>query len=79
MGRRRWARKEANDLEDQVIAAGGEVHRTGTAHMRVVGPAGSVILGVTVSNKRYGGRGWANAYSQVRRHTGLELRRRRAG
>lgn len=75
---RRPMSKECRELAEAVEAAGGTVQRTAKGHLMVTGPAGSYSVGGAVSNKRHKGRGWANAYAQVRTYTGLDVRRRAA-
>ena len=41
---KRWRSKEAKEIVAAVQRAGGQVERTASGHLKVIGPAGSAIV-----------------------------------
>jgi hypothetical protein len=54
-------------------AAGGQVERTASGHLRVIGPAGSAIVASAPNAGRTGGRAVRNTLATIRSKTGLEV------
>jgi hypothetical protein len=53
---RRWRSKEAKEIVAAVQRAGGQVERTASGHLKVIGPAGSAIVASAPNTGRAGGR-----------------------
>lgn len=68
---KRWRDKSARDLARAVRAAGGDVERTARGHMRITGPAGSIVVTPDSGNYRTS----VNTRLQIARDTGLQLPR----
>src|ERR671932_739797 len=54
---KRWRSKEAKEILATVQRAGGQVERTASGHLKVIGPAGSAIVASAPNTGRTGGRG----------------------
>jgi hypothetical protein len=66
---KRWRDKASRELARAIRAAGGDVERTSRGHMRVTGPAGSIVVTPDTGSSRT----TANTRAQIRRDTGLDL------
>ena len=53
---KRWRSKEAKAIVAAVQRAGGQVERTASGHLKVIGPAGSAIVASAPNTGRAGGR-----------------------
>ena len=53
---KRWRSKEAKKIVAAVQRAGGQVERTASGHLKVIGPAGSAIVASAPNTGRAGGR-----------------------
>ena len=53
---KRWRSKEAKEIVAAVQRAGGQVERTASGHLKVIGPTGSAIV---ASAPNAGRAGWA--------------------
>ena len=53
--------------------AGGQVERTASGHLKVIGPAGSAIVASAPSAGRAGGRAVHNTLATIRSKTGLQV------
>jgi hypothetical protein len=53
---KRWRSKEAKEIVAAVQRAGGQVERTASGHLKVIGPAGSAIVASAPNTGRAGGR-----------------------
>src|SRR6266545_3382630 len=76
---KRWRSKEAKEIVAAVQRAGGQVERTASGHMKVIGPAGSAIVASAPNTGRAGGRAVHNTLATIRSKTGLEVYRSRSG
>jgi hypothetical protein len=56
-----------------VQRAGGQVERTASGHLKVIGPAGSAIVASAPNPGRTGGRAVHNTLATIRTKTGLQL------
>jgi hypothetical protein len=54
-------------------AAGGQVERTTSGHLKVIGPAGSAIVASAPNAGRAGGRAVHNTLATIRSKTGLQV------
>jgi hypothetical protein len=70
---KRWRSKEAKEIVAAVRRAGGQVERTASGHMKVIGPAGSAIVASAPNAGRAGGRAIHNTLATIRSKTGLEV------
>ena len=52
---KRWRSKEAKAIVAAVQRAGGQVERTASGHLKVIGPAGSAIVASAPNTGRTGG------------------------
>jgi hypothetical protein len=69
----RWRSKEAKEIIAAGQRAGGQVERTASGHLKVIGPAGSAIVASAPSSGRTGGRAVHNTLATIRSKTGLEV------
>jgi hypothetical protein len=53
--------------------AGGQVERTASGHLKVIGPAGSAIVASAPNTDRTGGRAVHNTLATIRSKTGLQV------
>jgi hypothetical protein len=53
---RRWRSKQAKEIVAAVQWAGGQVERTASGHLKVIGPAGSAVVASAPNAGRAGGR-----------------------
>jgi hypothetical protein len=56
-----------------VQRAGGQVERTASGHLKVMGPAGSAIIASAPNSGRTGGRAVHNTLATIRSRTGLQV------
>jgi hypothetical protein len=70
---KRWRSKQAKEIVAAVQRAGGQVERTASGHLRVIGPAGSAIVASAPNAGRTGGRAVRNTLATIRSKTGLEV------
>jgi len=70
---KRWRSKEAKEIVAAVQRAGGQVERTASGHLKVIGPAGSAIVASAPNTGRAGGRAVHNTLATIRSKTGLEV------
>jgi hypothetical protein len=70
---KRWRSKEAKEIVVAVQRAGGQVERTASGHLKVIGPAGSAIVASAPNSGRAGGRAVHNTLATIRSKTGLEV------
>jgi hypothetical protein len=70
---RRWRSKEAKNIVAAEQQAGGQVERTASGHLKVIGPAGSAIVASAPNSGRTGGRAVHNTLATIRSKTGLEV------
>jgi hypothetical protein len=70
---KRWRSKEAREIATAVQRAGGQVERTASGHLKVIGPAGSAIVASAPNTGRTGGRAIHNTLATIRSKTGLDL------
>jgi hypothetical protein len=70
---KRWRSKEAKEIVAAVQRAGGQVERTASGHLKVIGPAGSAIVASAPNSGRTGGRAVQNTLATIRSRTGLEV------
>ena len=70
---KRWRSKEAKGIVAAVQRAGGQVERTASGHLRVIGPAGSAIVASAPNTGRTGGRAVHNTLATIRSKTGLQV------
>jgi hypothetical protein len=70
---RRWRSKEAKEIVAAVQRAGGQVERTASGHLKVIGPGGSAIVASAPNSGRTGGRALHNTLATIRSKTGLEV------
>jgi hypothetical protein len=70
---KRWRSKEAMEIVAAVQRAGGQVERTASGHLKVIGPAGSAIVASAPNTGRAGGRAVHNTLATIRSKTGLEV------
>jgi hypothetical protein len=70
---RRWRSKQAKEIVAAVQRAGGQVERTASGHLKVIGPAGSAIVASAPNTGRAGGRAVHNTLATIRSKTGLEV------
>jgi len=70
---KRWRSKEAKEIVAAVQRAGGQVERTASGHLKVIGPAGSAIVASAPNAGRTGGRAVHNTLATIRSKTGLEV------
>ena len=59
---KRWRSKEAKEIVTAVQRAGGQVERTASGHLKVIGPAGSAIVASAPNSGRSGGRAVHNTW-----------------
>ena len=67
------ALQEAKEIVAAVQRAGGQVERTASGHLKVIGPAGSAIVASAPNSGRTGGRAVHNTLATIRSKTGLEV------
>ena len=53
--------------------ADGQVERTASGHLKVIGPAGSAIVASAPNTGRTGGRAVHNTLAAIRSKTGLQI------
>jgi hypothetical protein len=70
---KRWRSKEAKEIVAAVQRAGGQVERTASGHLRVIGPTGTAIVASSPNASRTGGRALHNTLATIRSRTGLEV------
>ena len=70
---KRWRSKEAKEIVAAVQRAGGQVERTASGHLRVIGPTGSAIVASAPNTGRAGGRAVHNTLATIRSKTGLDV------
>jgi hypothetical protein len=70
---KRWRSKEAKEIVAAVHRAGGQVERTASGHLKVIGPAGSAIVASAPNPGRTGGRAVHNTLATIRSKTGLQV------
>ena len=70
---KRWRSKQAKQIVAAVQRAGGQVERTASGHLKVIGPAGSAIVASSPNTGRTGGRAVHNTLATIRNKTGLEV------
>jgi hypothetical protein len=70
---KRWRSKEAKAIVAAVQRAGGQVERTASGHLKVIGPAGSAIVASAPNTGRAGGRAVHNTLATIRTNTGLQV------
>jgi hypothetical protein len=70
---KRWRSKEAKEIVAAVQRAGGQVERTASGHLKVIGPAGSAIVASAPNTGRAGGRAVHNTLATIRTKTGLQV------
>ena len=63
---KRWRSKEAKEIVAAVQRAGGQVERTASGHLKVIGPAGSAIVASAPNTGRAGGRAVHNTLATIR-------------
>jgi hypothetical protein len=56
-----------------VKRAGGQVERTASGHLKVIGPAGSAIVASAPNTGRAGGRAVHNTLATIKSKTGVEV------
>jgi hypothetical protein len=56
-----------------VQRAGGQVERTASGHLKVIGPAGSAVVASAPNTGRAGGRAVHNTLATIRKQTGLPV------
>jgi hypothetical protein len=69
----RWRSKEAKEIIAAVQRAGGQVERTASGHLKIIGPAGSAIVASAPNAGRAGGRAVHNTLATIRSKTGLQV------
>jgi hypothetical protein len=69
----RWRSKEAKEIVAAVRRAGGQVERTASGHLKVIGPAGAAIVASAPNTGRTGGRAVHNTLATIRSKTGLPV------
>jgi hypothetical protein len=70
---KRWRSKEAKEIVTAVQQAGGQLERTASGHLKVIGPAGSAIVASAPNSGRSGGRAVHNTLATIRSKTGLKV------
>ena len=70
---KRWRSKEAKEIIAAVQRAGGQVERTASGHLKVIGPGGCAIVASAPTAAAPGGRAVHNTLATIRRKTGLEV------
>jgi hypothetical protein len=70
---KRWRSKEAKEIVAAVQQAGGQVERTASGHLKVIGPAGSAVVASAPNAGRAGGRAVHNTLATIRSKTGLDV------
>jgi hypothetical protein len=70
---KRWRSKEAKEVVAAVQRAGGQVERTASGHLKVIGPTGSAIVASAPNAGRAGGRAVHNTLATIRSKTGLQV------
>ena len=70
---KRWRSKEAKEIVVAVQRAGGQVERTASGQLKVIGPGGSAIVASAPNTGRTGGRAIHNTLATIRSKTGLEV------
>ena len=70
---KRWRSKQAKEIVAAVQRAGGQVERTASGHLKVIGPAGSAIVASAPNTGRAGGRAVHNTLATIRSKTGLAV------
>ena len=68
-----WRSKEAKQIVAAVQRAGGQVERTASGHLKVIGPTGSAIVASAPNAGRTGGRAVHNTLATIRSKTGLQV------
>jgi hypothetical protein len=68
---KRWRSKEAKEIVVAVQPAGGQVERTTSGHLKVIGPAGWAIVASAPNTGRAGGRAVDNILATIRSKTGV--------
>jgi hypothetical protein len=61
---KRWRSKEAKQIVAAVQRAGGQVERTASGHLKVIGPTGSAIVASAPNAGRAGGRAVHNTLAE---------------
>jgi len=62
---------DTKEIVAAVQRAGGQVERTASGHLKVIGPAGSAIVASAPNTGRAGGRAVHNTLATIRSKTGL--------
>lgn len=70
---KKWPSRQAREIGEAALRAGGAVRLTRKGHLRIAGPAGLAFVAGTPSQTRQGGRTRANYTAVVRREAGLPL------
>lgn len=70
--KRRYRTKEAREIADEVIAAGGSIELTAIGHLKVTGPAGTAI----VQSELTGPGAYKMVTRTIARYAGLRIRER---
>ena len=70
---KRWRSKEAKAIVAAVQRVGGQVERTASGHLKVIGPAGSAVVASAPNAGRAGGRAVHNTLATIKSKTGLEV------
>jgi hypothetical protein len=70
---KRWRSKEAKAIVAAVQRVGGQVERSASGHLKVIGPAGSAVVASAPNAGRAGGRAVHNTLATIRSKTGLEV------
>jgi hypothetical protein len=65
------ALKEAKEIVAAVQRAGGQVERSASGHLKVIGPAGVAVVASAPNTGRAGGRAVHNTLATIRSKTGL--------
>jgi hypothetical protein len=67
---KRWRSKEAKEIVAAVQRAGGQVERTASGHLKVIGPTGSAVVASAPNAGRAGGRAVHNTLATIRSRPG---------
>src|SRR5215211_4209147 len=70
---KRWRSKEAKEIVASVQRAGGQVERTASGHLKIIGPVGSAVVASAPNAGRAGGRAVHNTLATIRSKTGLQV------
>jgi hypothetical protein len=70
---KRWRSKDAKAIVAAVQRAGGQVERTASGHLKVIGPAGSAIVASAPTTGRAGGRAVHKTLATIRSKPGRQV------